>query len=103
MDLIFPSFYTHTNVEENALTFINFHLFDRKNNALAGHSAAHTQTETRNCCKVNRLSKLRSRKPPLLFTFVSLGVRALRRPPLGLFKSEVHPKLQRFAPPRDGD
>lgn len=46
MDLISPSFYTHTNGEENALTFINFHLFDRKNNALAGHSAVHTQTVT---------------------------------------------------------
>lgn len=58
-----------------------------------------------------RLWRLRSRKPLELLTFEAVVVHALclpaclptDRPPIGPFKSEVHPKLQRLAPPRDGD
>lgn len=63
----------------------------------------HAQIVTADKAKTNQVWRFCSRKPQCFSVFVSVVVRAVSRPPLGSFKSEVHPKLQRFAPPRRDD
>lgn len=73
-----------------------------KNNALASQSPVYTNRRGRNRIKEIGCKDFLAEKPLGLFTFVSAAVRALYRPTLGLFKSEVHPKVAatRSASPR---
>lgn len=78
----------------------------RENNALAGQSPVFKDSQRFNAAAVKTSEQKTSGAPHL---WGCCGPRTLPaclptdRPPIGPFKSEVHPKLQRLAPPRDGD
>lgn len=81
-----------------------------ENNALAGQSPAFKDSQRFNAAAVKTSEQKTSGAPHLCgccgpHTLLAClpACRPTDRPPIGPFKSEVHPKLQRLAPPRDGD